>query len=324
MDPEHPGVVRLKLEYMTGAGDCVLPRARDMAGEAAGTFVDTTGFQPLDPVSLLQGDVQLPAMPQVYVELQKTMADPASSAGDLARVVSKDPGLTAFLLRIVNSAFYGFASRIETVSRAIAVIGTRGLSALALGASIVEKFRATDGGAIDLDAYWRHCLACGVLARNLAQRLDLPDPERYFVAGLLHDIGRLAMFTIKPRRSQLLFAAAQGPPRLFNQVENDIFGFNHATFGSILLRKWNVPFDLVMKVLHHHDPHHSRNPRENGVVHLADVAAHALGWTHCADCAIQPLSTETWRLLELDPDIIGTIRDDAKSQINSLSRILLS
>ena len=134
--------------------------------------------------------------------------DPDASAAEIGDVISEDPALTARLLKIVNSAFYGFPSRIETVSRAITIVGTLELLDLILAASVVKAFSGIPSELVDMDQFWEHSLYTGVTARVLAGRHRAPDTERYFVAGLLHDIGALVLYRQLPRQSRAALPVA--------------------------------------------------------------------------------------------------------------------
>ena len=121
------------------------------------------------------------------------LEDPNTTANDLGRVIGRDTGLTARLLKIVNSAFYGFQSRIETVSRAVTIIGMRELRGLVLAASAIEAFSKVPNKVLNMANFWRHSVYCGVVAQLLAERSNVLHAERLFVAGLLHDIGLVAI-----------------------------------------------------------------------------------------------------------------------------------
>lgn len=223
----------------------------------------------IDPVDLLQRDIRLPSLPSVLAELQDKASRPTSSVDDLAAVVARDPSLAALILRLVNSAFYGCPQRIETISRAVAVLGMRQLTMLATGVCVARLFGEMPDETIDLADFWRHSVGVGLAARALALRLKLSEPERHFTTGLLHDIGRLALCVAAPDRARRVHElCAEG--MAIGDAEA-ICGLDHAAFGGMLLRKWNLPFPLALAVLRHHAPTREDSGVGAALTHVADI-----------------------------------------------------
>lgn len=276
-----------------------------------------------DALDVLQTDFSLPSLPLVVMELQKTVDDPQSSAADVAAVVAKDAGLTAFLLRLVNSAFYSFPSQIDTISRAVAIVGTRQLGQLALGACVMDMFRHVPGKVMDLTAFWKHSIAVGMLSRRLAERVRLPEPERFFVCGLLHDIGFVMLCAAKPRRAAEVLRVAQERSVPLFVAEAEVMGFDHARLGGMLLRKWNFPFPLAAGVLHHHLPEKSAQFTEPLIVHVADVMAKALGVCATPEAHVPPLSPDAWDRAGLAPEDLGAAERGLYEVLEDMCRALL-
>ena len=136
----------------------------------------------------------MPEIPSVVFELNEVISNPMSSAEQIAEVVNRSPSLTALLLKIVNSSFYGFPSKIGKVSHAVTLIGTREISSLALGISILSLFKNIPKNIFDMYSFLKHSLACGILSRVLAAHLNSSQTEQLFVSGLLHDLGRLILY----------------------------------------------------------------------------------------------------------------------------------
>jgi HD-like signal output (HDOD) protein len=166
-------------------------------------------------------DIKLPEIPSLIFTLNDTIADPFSSADDIAQVISKSPGLSALLLRIVNSAFYGFPSRIDSVTRAVTIIGSKEVSTLAVGITTMEIFKDIPRSVFDMQAFTHHSLACGVLARILAAGGNIRNTEQLFVSGLLHDIGRMVIFKYFPQQAGLMLSgASHGKASLYEMEKN--------------------------------------------------------------------------------------------------------
>ena len=257
---------------------------------------------PLDPIELLRREIQLPSLPQVFEELNEALADEEASAGRIAEIISRDTSLSAQLLRLVNSAFYSFPSQIDTISRAVAIVGRRQLGALALGASVMSMFPDVPGEYMDMSSFWKHSVAVGVLARGLAEQARYEEPERMFVAGLLHDVGRLAMVRSMPDKAVLIIETARNNGYLLFEAERSILGFDHARLGGIMLRKWNLPYSLVAAVLNHHSPESAKTIREPAIIHTADALACALLLSPNGEPLVPPLNEAAWAALGISPD----------------------
>lgn len=278
---------------------------------------------PVDPLDVLQGEMKLPSLPQMVTELQKVINDPESSASDVAAVVSRDAGLSAFLLRLVNSAYYSFPSQIDTISRAVTVVGTKQLSNMALGVAVMDMFGDAGKGRFDIKAFWKHSIAVGIISQRLAERIGLPDPERYFVCGLLHDLGRAALFTARPVKAAVIMQLALEKGIPLYAAEAEVVGFDHAKLGGMLLRKWNFPFSVTMGVLHHHLPEKSEKFMEPNIVHVADIMAKAIGLTATAEQLVPPLSEVAWKRTGLfAADLLG-VEDGLDVLLDEMFSVLL-
>ena len=141
---------------------------------------------------------ELFVLPDAVTRLKACMDDQASSIDDIAEIIAFDPGLAAQLLRVANSAMYRFPRKIETVTKALQVIGNRAAYDLALAYGITHAFSGVDGNAIDLDKFWEQSVSCGLLAKYFAESRRMREPERLFVAGLLHQIGELVVVQVSP------------------------------------------------------------------------------------------------------------------------------
>ena len=266
--------------------------------------------QPQPPVNALAAQwvdqiSGLVSLPDVCMRLTEILQSPKASARSLGEVVARDPNLTARLLRLVNSAFYGFVRRIETVSRAIAIIGDRELYNLVLAVSAVKSFKGVPSVLVNMDSFWRHSMYCGLIARELGKRCRILHPERLFVAGLLHDIGSLIMYKQVPGLAKDLLMVARGDEKVLCEAEEQALGFGHAELGSLLLARWMLPDCLVAAVRYHHHPALAgEHVMEASVVHLAEVFANrsqigALFEESAVEPEIDPI---VWGAISLSPE----------------------
>jgi HD-like signal output (HDOD) protein len=264
----------------------------------------------------------LPEIPAVVFELNEVIANPMSSAENIAEVVNRSPSLTALLLKIVNSSFYGFPSKIDKVSHAVTLIGTREISGLALGISILSIFKNIPKEIIDMYSFLRHSLACGILARVLAAHLNVPQTEQLFVSGLLHDLGRLILYIYFPKESHNIINRSRNRFKLLYKEEKDYLGCDHAQVGSQLMKQWKLPVALENNVLYHHRPSDAQQPLPAAIVNLADVIVNSLGIGGSGERFIPPLDYAAWKNLELPTSCFEKVIGQATHQFKALETIL--
>lgn len=249
------------------------------------------------------------SLPSVFLRLQQVVNDARSSNRDIANVISEDPGLAARLLRTANSAFYGYPSKIDTISRAVTVIGGKQLRDIALATSVIDMFKGLPQNLIDMDSFWRHSLACAVAARILATYMRASNVEHFFVAGLLHDIGRLIMYTEIPGQCSQLFEEHAEEKSLLYRIEKRALGFDHADVGGALLEAWKLPPAISRAVATHHRPGSAMSVPEIGttatLIHVADIMAHAAGLGRSGERFVPPLDAEAWQRLSLSEGVMS-------------------
>ncbi len=261
---------------------------------------------PISARELAQGVSQLTALPDVCIQVNRMAEEDRHSAEEMARVISRDPGLTSQLLRIANSAYYGLASRVETVTRAITVIGNRELRDLVLATSVINRFSDLAEDQQLLEDYWRHSVQVGCLARALARgaAARVLHGERLFVAGLLHDIGRLVMAVRIPELLRVMNALARSQRIPMCEAERLVFDLDHCEVGEALLAEWELP-ELFRETaaLHHRPLEAERFPLEVALVHVADWLARGEGEVDRAVWALTGLDERHARRLARDSDL---------------------
>ncbi|ACZ18396.1 metal dependent phosphohydrolase [Thermanaerovibrio acidaminovorans DSM 6589] len=272
---------------------------------------------------LVRQHVRLSSFPAIYFKLREVIESPVSSASKIAEVVSKDPALTVRLLRLVNSSYYGFPKRIDSIQRAVAIVGTNQLTALAMAVSAVGAFKGIPSSRIDVESFWEHSISCAVICRVIAFTLRMPNEEQFFLSGLLHDVGRLVLFAKVPwvMKSLMDLALYEGVP--MHRVEERHLGFHHGSMGEALLKEWNIPDFIRTMVGGHHSPDESDLPRESAVVHLADAMALALRWGNSGSHLVPTLSQRGLDMLEIPPEALPAMVSQARRQIAEIRRIFL-
>ena len=198
--------------------------------------------------SLIQGSLKLFSLPDIYFQISEMISDPRFTADDMGKVIAKDPGLSARLLKIVNSSFYGFQAKVDTVSRAITIVGVEDLKNLVLATSVIDKFNDIPVELVDMTDFWMRSVHCGIFAKLLAKESSVLHCERLFLTGLLHNVGSLIMYNKAPDKSREVLQAANYNRELVGVIEKQVFGFTHADVGSALIKQWGLPESLYEAV----------------------------------------------------------------------------
>ncbi len=221
--------------------------------------------------TLLAGEVKLASPPEIFLKLCEILDDPAGTVRDAEQVIKHDPGLAARLLRLVNSAFYGFPAQITSISRAISLIGLQELRDLVLATCIVERFSRFPNRLLDMRAFWRVSVRCALLAKGLARRHpQAQDLEPLFTCGLLHEVGRLVIYAKIPElaRAAILLAQAEGIEE--SEAECRTFGFDHYQLAAELAMRWRLPEVISATLRWHGTPERAGAfSRETALVTLA-------------------------------------------------------
>ena len=229
------------------------------------------------PEDLVKGVVKLISLPEIYIRVSQALEDENHNAKQLGDIIGHDPALTARILRIVNSAYYSLASQVEVVSRAVSVIGEDDLRNLVLATSAVDTFKRIPNQLVDIDLFWRHSVHTGIVARLLSKYCNILHGERLFVAGMLHDIGKLVLYFKEPELSQqVLLKAADTDGQLY-KAEKEIIGFTHGDVGAALIDAWKLSDTLKEVIAYHHTPLSAKDYRiETSIVHIANCIVNAI------------------------------------------------
>jgi HD-like signal output (HDOD) protein len=319
-DCEHPAIkeifrlsVLFRNEYKSFNSDSNLQSDRDSAAENS----DKEKF-----IKLNMADITLPEMPSIVVELNDVITNPRSTADDIAQVVQKSPSLTAMLLKLVNSTFYSLPSKIDKISSAVILIGTKEIAALALGISILSTFDKIPKKIVDMFQFLKHSIACGIISRMLATQKGIPQTEQFFVSGLLHDLGRLILYNNFPEDSLNILCLSRATKKLLYEAEKDYLGCNHSHVAKLLIQQWKLPISLENNVFYHHNPSEAPQPIPATLIHLADIITNGLGIGTSGERFVPPLDTKAWDDLELSPKCFDLVIRQATHQFFALESML--
>lgn len=268
---------------------------------------------------------QVPALPQTFQRIQGLVSDPTSTTAQIAEAVGVDQGLVTRLLRLANSSFYGLARRVDTISQAVALIGTRQVRDLALATAVLDLFREVPAQALDARAFWLHSLAVGAAARLLAAKRGERDTERHFVAGMLHDIGLVVLAQHQPQQVAANVQAAAAANQPLAVIERRDLGFDHAELGGLVIDQWHLPQALSEAATgHHHQLTSARYVHDCAGVHVADLLVEALGHGAAGEAVVPPLDPQAWELLGLKPADLEPLTNDLERQVVELGGIFLA
>lgn len=275
----------------------------------------------LEAKRLIRRIEELPTLPAIFSRILEVLEDETSSARDLESVISRDQSIASRVLRIANSAYYGFSREITTIHRAIVLLGFQTVKGLALGSSVFETFFHRGGNSyFDRTAYWLHSIGCSRCAMDIGRRFEKPDEA--FLAGLVHDIGMVAMDHVMHQSYSpvLQKAIKQGGP--LDQLEREAFGFDHGEVGGWLGERWKFPPSVLDAICFHHRVSESRPSLRMivAVVHLADFCSNKSGLsvTGRSDCC--DLQEEALRLMGITEGDLNGLADrirDGRDQIEA-------
>ena len=226
--------------------------------------------------NLVDNASDLISLPEVTLRVNEIANDPDSTADDMAAVITQDPALVVRMLKIANSAYYGLSNEVETVSRAVAVLGTNKIRDLVLSSSASDAFDGIPNDLISMQDFWHHSLYCGLLAQILSKKSNKTNSESIFIAGLLHDIGQLLMFNQMPEKShEAILLLMEGTEELETfEAERHVFGFDHMQVGAALIKSWKLSPVLEECVEFHHEPQNAKKyPAEVALINIANAVA---------------------------------------------------
>lgn len=268
--------------------------------------------------NIINDDLELSSLPEIYNRISAALNDENSSHKQIAELIQSDPALTARILKVVNSSFYGFPQQISTIKQAVGILGRRSLRNIILSTIVAGMCRRMSNDIFEMEVYWEHSVRTAVLTKLLALQTDQKaEADTVFIAGLLHDIGKLVIAHQLPQRaSEIQIRELEtGAPPWF--IELDVLGFDHTQLGAQLMQKWNLPSILSDMVRYHHEPEKAHQCQTCCyVICLADRLAHLL--EEDKDYQLVLDSITEWPLTSINAEIMPSLMETATEQFDQV------
>ena len=263
----------------------------------------------------------LPSLPAIVMEIMHTMGQADVDIKAIAGKLQLDQALTAKTLRLANSSFYGMQRKVTTIQQAISILGFHSVRSLITASAVTGSFAASQVKNFDFQAFWRHSIASAVCAKALAKYCRASQ-EYAFMAGLLHDIGRLVLVTRFPAQYEAVIAHRASRDCQMFEAEREILGIDHASAGFALAEHWKFPEAIQRAVSGHHEPAGAQVDPLAAIVHASDAIVHALDLSGQEDDLVPPLSVAAWNSLEIDEQAFQQICRDTETQFEEALLIL--
>lgn len=275
------------------------------------------------PAALVENVMHLVSLPEIYLSLQKVLDNPKHTRDDVAEIIGYDPSLSARILRIANSAYYGFPGKIDTISTAVNIIGEMDLRNIVLASTVVNSMRVLKQVGIDIDEFWLHSIHCGLTARLIGKQVRGCDAENLFLSGMLHDLGILILYREESELASVVAMHMEEHQQTRDHAEQDLLGFDHAELGGLLIEAWGLSSKLKELIYYHHRPQlASEYHREVLILSLANRFAHQ-------DFELNQLFqekdqeiTDIMRTIGLDNNALPELIETAQTQSNEIQSII--
>lgn len=219
----------------------------------------------------------LPTLPTVVMQLIKLVNDPGSTANDVQAILGRDQSLTVKVMKLVNSSFYGYAGKIKTLQQAVVILGFGAIKSLSLSATVFSAFSKQNREGFDRGAFWQHVIATGVAARLIASEVKGLQEDEVFIAGIIHDIGKVVLDEYAPDLFDKVLREVRTKHISIYDAEKAVLGASHAQVGRWLGTRWGLPPEMIDAIFYHHQPENAQKaPSLVAAVHLGDHLARFL------------------------------------------------
>ena len=279
-----------------------------------------------DKLTILRQVRNVPSLPSVVIRIRQYLNDPDVSFDALAKVIEHDPGLTANILQLANSAYFGWSRRIKTVKEAITRLGTNRIFQMVLCMSVAPLVRKPiKGYDMEANALWEHSFATAVVAEKMTQILGVRGHEEAFTAGLLHDMGKVVLGTFIEVDDQPIKELVLSQRVTFDEAERRVVGMDHAEVAGELLASWNLPEEVVAAARWHHRPAEAEEHQQAvDLIHLADALAMRAGWGGGVDLGLYAVDEAAMARMGLTAALAAEIVEKVEPEFQELRDMYLA
>ena len=269
----------------------------------------------------IKGLKDLPTLPTMLVECNKLLEDPNVSANQLAKIIKADQAVSSKVLKLVNSAFYGLSGKVGTISQGIVILGFSTVRNIILSLSVLDLLpKDADLGEFDISDLWKHSLGCAIISRVFAQRIGIKDPEEVFIAGLLHDIGKIIIAKLFREEFVTILKTTHQEKKLFIDAERDVLGTTHDQIGGMLAKNWQLPATLSESISFHHNGEKTmKHAKLVYTIKLADIVTRGLQIGSGGDRVIPEMNKTAWDTLNVSCNDIARWIDDLDEEFDRAS-----
>lgn len=228
---------------------------------------------------LIQQIEELPTLPIISQKIIEVVTDKNASFNDLARIIEKDQSLAVKMLKVANSAFYGFLSKVSSLEHALVLLGADEVKSIVLGLSVYQFFSYKKDDSFDLSNIWKHAVLCSQIAKLLGTHFNLRDDDSFFLAGLIHDIGKVVIDQYFHEEFLRIIEYISVNTTTFSKAEKSILGVTHYQIAAKLLKQWRFPNKVIIQILYHHAPWYDKNYETNSIIlYLANIFTKLAGY----------------------------------------------
>ncbi len=272
----------------------------------------------MDENRIINNIDSLPVLPEIILKINEVLQNSEVNIDEITQIIEKDSSLSTKVLRLANSSYYGFASQIDSISRAIIVLGFNTVCnvATSVGVSAIFKEQYKNVG-IDLAGLWLHTLGCAVASKVIISVKNVNDAEKAFICGILHDIGKIIIARVFPAEQKKIFEALIKSKNTICEIEEEIIGTDHTKVGFAIGKKWKFPDYILDVIRFHHNPFLSMiAPDITAAVHLGNAIAKALSFGVSTDPKVSVINPEIWGRIGIDEKTIPSLIKDIQNEFD--------
>ena len=279
-----------------------------------------------DSDKILEKIKELPTLPTVFSRLSDAMSNPRVTNDEIASIISSDQSAAMKVLKVVNSAFFGFSGRIDTISRAILYLGLNEVRNLVFAMSVINLFKKKSKLMnFRPSEFWSHSIAVGVSSRIIGNSLQIQNLENYFLAGILHDIGKLILFEYASDEYEQVLKIVEEKRCFIKDAETEVIGVDHAQIGEMLCLKWNLPLTLRNAVKFHHSGLTTGSTDKLvATIYLSDIIARTLNLGYPGDDLIPDPNELILEKLKIPEKFFTGNMDEIIKNFEETNKLLLS